>query len=598
MGLKSHWYSQLNHRLTNLGLAMSLFWNSGPWSAGTVLLMIGLEGMIPMALIFATRHVVNTYPQSDNLGAWIAGPVLIYLILLALREGFQLGSDCLGAYHEERTSNYITTEIQNKISDVDMIHFESTEFYDRLHRAGFESDEHVNDVLAQCGSLCSGTITLCGLFWVVYGYAWWFPLMFFAASIPVFLTLVSDAQARFDWSKKMTQIQRKSRYMHCLMVEEESASELRIYGLKDKFRELFQKLTRHLLHARISMNQKQALRLSLARIVSFFLLGFGLIFILNQFRAGVVNPGDMALFGHAILLYKQAVQTMVGESANLYRSAIFLSDLNFVLQLRPSISAPSKPVACVDLQKHPIWFRDISFQYPGTIVPAIDQLNIQIPAQKITLIYGENGSGKSTLAKLLCRFFDPSKGSIMLGDTNLKSFDPKCLRSKMGILFQDPVQYYLSAKENVTLGNVHEEDNPSAYANALEHAQASETMQELPRGDQTLLGRWFQEGIELSGGQWQRLALARLHYADRPIWILDEPTSAMDPWAEHKWLQSMKKDSKGRTVIIITHRIATARIADHVIIMKNGKALESGSPQALRKQNGYFTKVCENDLHP
>lgn len=589
------WKEKVQERWNNLRLAFKIFWKSNPQTAKWVILITILEGLIPLALVYATQYVVNAYNKSDNFSAWLTGPAFVYLGVIAFNHIGNFIGNWLTIYHENSLSDYLDAAIQEKAAEADMIAFESSDFHDRLYRAGFESEDHVLEIVEKLIFLISGGTTLVGLFWVVSRFEWWLPLLFCAASLPLFATLILHANSRYRWSKAMTQTQRESRYFNWLLLGDEAAGEVRIFGLKDYFGKRYKNLRKTILHSKLKLHQRQSLRATIANLVSITLLAFGILFIVEKFQSGEISMGSAALFAHASMLCLTSVKSIVGESASLYRSSLFLTDLGFVLDMKPQIAAPAHPADLPPENQMEIAFDKVSFSYPENKHPALNDVSLKIPSQKITLLYGENGSGKSTLSKLICRFFDPDDGSIKIGGKNIKEFRPEELRSQLGIIFQDPVRYYFSAKENISLGNIKDSFSKSDFEAAVNHAQLEEILHELPEAENSQLGRWFQDGTQLSCGQWQRLALGRLHYSNRPIMILDEPTSAMDPWTEQKWLNSLKESAKGKTVLVITHRLSTAKIADHVIVLKQGKVAESGSPLELEKSNGYFANLKQSD---
>ena len=588
--------SKLPERWKNLKLACGIFWASNPKSARLVLMLTMLEGVLPLALVHATQYAVNSYNDTPEFSEWLGGPALVYVGIFSLS---QIGIFLVSYFrlnHDNSVSDHMDSAIQEKATTADMIAFESSEFYDRLYRAGFESEDHVLDIVEKLILLVSRATTLVGLFWIVARFEWWIPLLFCAASIPLIATLLLHAKARYQWSRTWTQTERESRYYNGLLLGDETAGEVRIFGLRDHFRKHYKELRSKILQARLTLHKKQSIHATLAHIVSISLLSIGMLFMADKVQSGEISMGSAALFAHSCMLCFTSVKSVVRESASLYRSSLYLTDLGFILEMKPKIKAPAKPSILPNLVDMKITFKNVIFSYPNATRPALDDITTTIPAQKITLIYGENGSGKSTISKLIYRFFDPDSGIVSFGGKDIREYDPHKLRAQFGVVFQDAVRYYCSLKENVTLGRVDGPFSESQYEAAVKNAELQEMIKELPDNENTNLGRYFQSGTQLSSGQWQRLALARLHYSDRPIMILDEPTSAMDPWTEKKWLKSLKKNSKDKTVIIITHRLSTAQIADHVIVLKKGKVAESGPPDDLKKHGGYFAGIEKSNM--
>ena len=280
--------------------------------------------------------------------------------------------------------------------------------------------------------------------------------------------------------------------------------------------------------------------------------------------------------------------SLLDNLGEVYSNSLFLSDLFAFLALEPTVKNPPNPTPLPAPIKEGIRFEGVTFHYPGSQRVALSDFSLTIPAGNIVAIVGTNGAGKSTLVKLLCRFYDPDAGRILLDGVDLRHFALNELRRQITILFQEPVQYQNSVLENIVLGDLSRPDERLAVAQAAEAAGAAAPVQRLPQGYDTLLGSWFKGGTELSVGEWQRLALARAYWRLAPILVLDEPTSAMDPWAEHDWLQRFRNLAEGRTALIITHRFTTAMYADTIHVIENGRVVESGSHNELLAMQGRY----------
>jgi ATP-binding cassette subfamily B protein len=295
-------------------------------------------------------------------------------------------------------------------------------------------------------------------------------------------------------------------------------------------------------------------------------------------------------------MFYQALQQGMGLSRSLlenvgqfYGNVLFLSNLFEFLALEPRILKPeiAEPVPAV---RRAIRFRDVSFQYPVTDRSALSHLDLEIPAGRITAVVGSNGAGKSTLIKLLCRFYDPSQGAVEIDGIDLRSMDPESLRRSITVLFQQPVHYNATAGENIALGDIVSTTDQGAVEVAAAAAGADETIRRLPAGYNQFLGREFEHGTELSSGEWQRIALARAFLRQAPILILDEPTSAMDPWAEADWLHRFRQLAIGRTTLVITHRFKTAQIAEMIYVLSEGRVIECGSHDQLLAAGGQYAE--------
>jgi ATP-binding cassette subfamily B protein len=288
--------------------------------------------------------------------------------------------------------------------------------------------------------------------------------------------------------------------------------------------------------------------------------------------------------------------TLFENLGEIYSDSLFLSDLFEFLALKPQVTDPLQPTSFPVTLQEGICFEQVTFHYPESEEAALCNFDLTIPAGRIVAIVGSNGAGKSTLIKLLCRFYDPDSGRILVDGIDLRRFSLRDLRRQITILFQEPVNYQSTFRENITLGDLSAANDPEQIKLAARAAGADKLLGGLPEQYETLLGKWFKGGTDLSVGEWQRLALARAYWRQAPILILDEPTSAMDPWAEHDWLQRFRQLAAGQTALIITHRFTTAMYADRIHVMEEGQIVESGSHAELLALGGRYAQSWQAQM--
>lgn len=308
--------------------------------------------------------------------------------------------------------------------------------------------------------------------------------------------------------------------------------------------------------------------------------------------------GDLVLFYQAFQNGLRLMRTLLENIGQLYSNMLFLGNVFEFLELKPKVIDPTLPVPIGAAPVEGIQFNGVGFGYPGSGCPALQNFDLHLPAGRITAVVGANGAGKSTLVKLLSRFYDPDSGCIEMDGTDLRDISLRELRDRITILFQQPVHFCATVRENIGFGDLALPASDRAVHDAVQDAGAEPVLAKLPDGMDTLLGRWFaDDGKELSVGEWQRIALARAFLRKAPILILDEPTSAMDPWAEADWLSRFRQLAGGRTVLIITHRFTTAMFADAIHVMDAGRIVESGSHEELQELGGRYAEAWAKQRH-
>jgi ATP-binding cassette subfamily B protein len=375
------------------------------------------------------------------------------------------------------------------------------------------------------------------------------------------------------------------------MTTVDAAAEIRLFGLGKYFQSSHKNLRSRLRDERLRLTRQQSLAELAASLIALLIVGAALGFMVWRAMMHVITLGELAMIYAAFNQGQGLMRTLLENAGQLYGNSLFLGNLFEFLALQPNNcrGGPPWPPVPRDLQ-HGITFNAVSFTYPDATSKALDDFTMTIPSGKIIAIVGPNGAGKSTLLKLLCRFYDADEGSITIDGRDLKDFAVEDLRRSITVLFQQPFHYNTTVRENIMYGDLKLAATDVEIEAALRAAGAEEIVARLPEQEQTLLGRWFPAGTELSVGEWQRIALARAFLRRAPIIILDEPTSALDPWAEADWLERFRQLAFGRTSIIITHRFTTAMHADVIHVMDRGRIIESGSHHQLVNQPGLYSK--------
>jgi ATP-binding cassette subfamily B protein len=368
------------------------------------------------------------------------------------------------------------------------------------------------------------------------------------------------------------------------------AAELRLFDLGGHFRSAYQVLRQRLRSERLHLLKRQGMARLLAGMATLLMSGAAMVWMVWRAIQGLVTLGDLVLFYQAFQRSQSLLHSLLGNVGQLYSNSLFLEHLFEFLELKPHVTDPPQPLPVPAVVQEGVCFQQVTFRYPGSERAALHNFTLTIPAGQVVAVVGANGAGKSTLIKLLCRFYDPEAGRIALDGIDIRDLALTDLRRLITVLFQFPVDYHATAAQNIALGDLTAAPGAAGIVAAAHSAGAHEVIARLPRGYDTLLGKWFADGTELSGGEWQRLALARAFLRQAQFVVLDEPTSFMDSWAEMDWLERFRTLVRGRTTLIITHRFTTAMCADVIHVMHEGQIVESGSHDALLAQGGRYAQ--------
>ena len=389
---------------------------------------------------------------------------------------------------------------------------------------------------------------------------------------------------------RATPLERRAWYHDWLLTTGETAPEIRLFALGDYLKSAYQNLRKQIRRERFDLVRRQGAAQLVAGVSGLAVTAAAMVWMVSRTLAGLMSLGDLALFYQAFQQGLSLARALLENVGQLYQNSLFLGNLFAFLALEPQVISPKEPAAAPTCLREAIRFQGVTFRYPGAGHLALRDFNLTIPAGRLVAIVGPNGAGKSTLVKLLCRFYDPDSGSITLDGTHLCSFSVEELRRRITVLFQQPVRYNASVRDNIRFGDLAAVSSDDAVRTAAMNAGAEAFIQRLPEGYDNLLGHWFERGAELSVGEWQRLALARAFLRQAPVIVLDEPTSAMDPWAEADWLHRFRDLASGRTALLITHRFTTAMLADEIHVMEEGRIIESGSHPDLIARGGRYAQ--------
>jgi ATP-binding cassette subfamily B protein len=399
-----------------------------------------------------------------------------------------------------------------------------------------------------------------------------------------------------QWWRNTTVERRWLQYYDQKFTTPAAAPEMRLFRLGPVFQDAFAQLRKGLREQRLRLILKQSASRMAAAFMGLGVVGGALAWMGWRALRGFASLGDLSLFYQAVAGGQGLMRGITSSLTQVYGNSLFLGEFFAFLDLKPMVVSPEKPVAVPRGLSKGIEFQNVTFRYPGSERTALENFNLSVPAGKIVAIVGPNGAGKSTLIKLLCRFYDPQSGHILFDGADLRSFSIEDLRANLSILFQTPVSYDASAHDNIAIGALESSPDAEAVEEAARSAGAHEVVERLPQGYRTLLGKSFTDGTDLSGGEWQRIAMARAFLRRSPVLLLDEPTSFMDSWAELEWFDRLRRLAQSRTTLLITHRFTIAMRADWIQVMKDGAIIESGTHDMLVRQDGFYAQSWRDQI--
>ncbi len=598
----THKMQEARVHLTHLSEMFHIVWSAGrAWTLAWAVLLV-VQGLLPAAIVYLSRLLVDGVVAvlDQGLDATTAQPVILYGVLMASSllsiEVAQSLLAWIRAAQSELVQDRISTLVHQRAIELDIAQYESPDFHDRLERAKGDAGSRPIALLESIGAFTQNGITLAALAIMIIPYGAWLPVVLIAGTAPGLYVAMRFSGRIHSWWTSSTSDRRRAQYYDLMLTSSDAAPEMRLFGLGGYFQKGFIDLRKRLRRERVGLIRDQSVAKLLAGLVA--LVASGAVMALMVWRAlmGLVTLGDLVLIYQAFIRGQGLMRSLLSSVGQIYSNSLFLGNFLEFLGLSSSLPEPANPETLPAKLREGIRFNGITFGYPGSPRPTLDGFDLEIPAGKISAIVGPNGAGKSTLVKLICRFYDPDSGALEFDGVDIRKYPIEELRRHLSVLFQFPIRYQETAAHNIAVSNGHSGNERTDVEAAAKLAGAHDLIMGLHKGYDSVMGKWFAEGTEISGGEWQRIALARAFVRKSPIMVLDEPTSMMDSWSEADWFERFRDLAKGRTSIVVTHRFTTALKADVIFVMDKGKIVESGSHQELVAQDGLYAQSWKSQM--
>ena len=594
-GFLSAWRQRLN-ALRNIPPALKIVWDAGPQVVTSGIASRVVAALIPLAILAVSRRIIDaivTVIKSHNPvshGFWW---------LVALEFGLALLGTVLARLCDycdgllvDRFTRHVSVRVMEHASRLDLSSYEDPEFYNKLERARHQATDRIGMVQA-FGQLLQGTITAVTLSVSILAFSPWLLLLLIAGVIPAFLGESHFAFLGYALNMRLTPTRRQLDYLRDLGASKESAKELKLFGLSGYLSQRYAQLADNVYGEHVSLLKRRLRASSLFALLSTSAYYGAFAFVVYQTLAGHLSVGTLVFLAGALSGASSNIQQIFTIFSSIADQALFLTDLLEFFAVEPKVKSKPHALPAPRPIRQGFEFDNVTFLYAGTSRVVLDRLSFRLqPGERVALV-GENGQGKTTIVKLMTRLYDPAEGRILLDGIDLREYDLEDLHREIGVIFQDFMRYEMTSRQNISMGKIEDRGNFAGITDAARKSMAAQVIARLPLGYGQMLGRRFDGGVDLSGGEWQKIALARAYLRDSQLLILDEPTASLDARSEQEVFQRFSELTEGKMALLISHRFSTVRMADRILVLADGKIAEDGRHDDLISHGQRYSQMFE-----
>jgi ATP-binding cassette, subfamily B, bacterial len=589
------WAKRLS-ALRNVPSVMGIVWESGPNVVLWGLILRVMTALSPVGLLAVARIILDSVvgylsPQHHlrpHFWWWVGLEFAIAGVSTFLNRAIDFADSLLA----DKYVKHISVRIMKHASSLDLATYEDPSFQDKLERARVQATDRLG-MIQQMGRLLQQVIATIALAAGIVWFSPWLFLLLIICVVPAFVGESHFAFLGYSQAFRQTPVKRQMDYLRYLGVSKESAKELKVFGLNRHLTDRFANLSDQIYDENVSLAKRRFLASSFLTLLTTAGYYGGYVYIIYLTLAGRLSVGTLQFLAGAIAGASINLQSIFSTFSGIADQSLFLSDLLSFLELRPTVRSKENGLPCPRPIRRGIEFQNVSFAYPGTSRLVLKDLNLRLDQGERIALIGENGEGKTTIVKLLMRLYDPTAGAIQLDGVDLREYDLEDYASQVAVIFQDFMRYDMTARENIAIGRITETENLPRIVAAARKSMAEEVIRKLPAGYEQMLGRRFDGGLDLSGGEWQKVALARAYLRDAQVLILDEPTASLDARSEHEVFKRFAELTEGKLSVLISHRFSTVKMADRIIVLEKGQISEQGTHEQLIARGARYAEMFD-----